>query len=391
MTRYDLLKKEMLGELHNILNFWSDNTVDEAYGGFVGRISHRNAVIPEASKGIILNSRILWSFSAASNFLKTVEYTAYCNRAYSYLNNYFRDNDHGGVFWEVDFKGYPLNQRKQVYAQAFTIYALSEYHVLTGNEEARNWAIELFELLEAKAHDKNELGYVEAFDRQWNPIEDMRLSDKDMNAAKTMNTHLHVLEAYAGLLRIYENDALKKALNELIETFQTKFLNSQYHYDLFFDHSWKQLSHAVSYGHNIETSWLLLDAANQLDDGDLTNRLKQSAVAVADRFLAEGIDGEGAVMNEKTGSGKLDTDRHWWPQVEALVGLKYAYEITSDEKYVQASLRIWSFVKEYLLDKEHGEWYFRVDRSGIPYSEEDKVSMWKAPYHTSRACILMNS
>ena len=391
MMNYDLLKNEMLAELHNILNYWSQNTVDEAFGGFVGRISHWNEVIPEASKGIILNSRILWSFSAASNFLKTAKYDAICKRAYNYLNNFFRDGDHGGVFWEVDFKGRPLNERKQVYAQTFTIYALSEYHILTGNMDARNWAIELFELLEVRAHDKDKLGYVEAFDKQWNAIEDMRLSEKDMNAAKTMNTHLHILEAYTSLLKIYDNDVLKKALVELIEIFQTKFLNDQHHYELFFDHSWKQLSSTVSFGHDIETSWLLLEASNQLDDSDLTDSLKHSAVAVADRFLTEGIDSDGSVMNERSGSGIIYTDRHWWPQVEALVGLKYAYDITGDEKYVQASLRIWSFVKAHLLDKKNGEWYFRVDHNGIPYTQEDKVSMWKAPYHTTRACILMNS
>lgn len=385
------LKNEMRGELKNILDYWSTNTLDTQFGGFQGRISHTNKVIPKASKGIILNSRILWSFSAAANFYKTNEYQSVCDRAYTYLHSFFRDKEHGGVFWEVDFKGKPINSRKQVYAQAFMIYALSEYYESSGNTNALSWAIEIFELLENNAKDEIDLGYTEAFDQEWNTIDDMRLSSKDMNAAKTMNTHLHVLEAYTRLLTVYKNDRLRSALKNLVLLFQTKFLNKNYNYELFFTAKWKLLSSVVSYGHDIETGWLVIEAAKAIGDKSLLQLTEDTAVKVADTFLKEAIDLDGGVFNEKNrATNKIDTDKHWWPQVEAIIGLDYVYLITKNEKYIQDSLRIWEFTKKHMIDSEHGEWHARVNQNGTIYTNEDKVNMWKAPYHTSRACIQLN-
>lgn len=389
---YYKLKSELNSELDRIIEYWTNNTLDNEFGGFLGRIDHYNNVIPKASKGIILNSRILWSFSAASNYLKNNKYEHICNRAFNYLKDFFLDKIHKGVFWEVDYKGNPINKRKQVYAQAFTIYALSEYYVFSKNEDAKRWAVEIFELLEKHAKDSKTDGYFEAFNEDWSPIEDMRLSDKDMNASKTMNTHLHVLEAYTSLLRIYENVELKNSLNMLVDVFQNKFLNSKNHYDLFFDDEWNLLSNNVSYGHDIESAWLIIEAAKILRNKELLKATEKTAIKVAETFLLEGIDNEGAVINEKNlTTNQTDTDRHWWPQVEAIIGLNYAYELTNDEKYLDHSLKIWEFTKRNLLDIENGEWFYRVDKNGKIYTIEDKVSMWKAPYHTTRACIKLNS
>tara|TARA_R110002050_G_scaffold196426_2_gene331324 strand:+ start:14139 stop:15323 length:1185 start_codon:yes stop_codon:yes gene_type:complete len=388
---YKQLKSELNSELKNILSYWTKNTLDQKYGGFVGRIDHDNKIIPKASKGVILNTRILWSFSATSNHLKTNEYVAVCTRAFSYLKTFFNDENNKGVFWEVDYDGKPLNKRKQVYAQAFTIYALSEYYLLTKNEAAKNWAIELFELLEKFAKDEVHLGYFEAFNEDWSPIEDMRLSEKDMNASKTMNTHLHVLEAYTSLLKIYDIQPLRASLKMLVEVFFEKFLNDRNHYELFFDDEWNLLSNTVSYGHDIEAAWLVIDAAIMLNDEVLLQKANKIALRVADTFLKEAIDEEGAVLNEKNTITKyIDTDRHWWPQVEALIGLDYAYRLNNDKNYIKASLKIWEYTKTHLIDHKNGEWFFRVAKDGTVYTEEDKVSMWKAPYHTTRACILLN-
>ena len=392
LQTYTDLKSELGLELVNILKYWSEDAIDSEFGGFLGKRDFYNTIIPKSSKGIILNSRILWSFAASANHLKTDAYKSICERAFQYLKTYFKDNTSKGVYWELDYLGNPINKRKQVYAQAFTIYALSEYYIYSKNEEAKNWAIEIFEQLEIHAKDTVNIGYLEAFNEDWSSIEDMRLSDKDMNAAKTMNTHLHVLEAYTTLLKIYDNDTLKASLKMLIELFLNKFLNKNNYYDLFFDEKWNLLSNSVSYGHDIETAWLIIEAAEILKDEALIQKTKIAAIKIADTFLENGIDDEGAVINEKNlTTNHVDTDRHWWPQVEALIGLKYAYALKNDNRYLECSFKIWNFTKKYLLDKEHGEWHFRVDENGNPYTNEDKLSMWKAPYHTSRACIVMNS
>lgn len=391
VTTYNILKSELHQELKNILAYWSSHTFDETYGGFVGKIDSKNRIILNASKGIILNTRILWSFAAASNHLKTDDYQDICKRSFQYLKIYFKDTTHKGVYWELDYLGQPINKRKQVYAQSFSIYALSEYYIYSKNEEAKQWAIELFECLELYAKDNNKSGYLEAFNEDWSAIDDMRLSNKDMNAAKTMNTHLHILEAYTTLLKIYDNNTLKKSLKDLVEIMNEKFLNQQNHYELFFDADWNLLSNSVSYGHDIEATWLVLEAAEILNDKELLNKSRAIAIKVVDTFLKEGTNTDGSVINEKNlTTNHIDTDRHWWPQVEALIGLKFAYAIENKNEYISSSLKIWEYTKNHLLDHEHGEWHFRVDNKGAVYTQEDKVSMWKAPYHSSRACIKLN-
>lgn len=383
------IKLEFKDELNSILNYWSKNTIDKENGGFYGKIDFYNQVIPDATKGIILNTRILWSFSAASNHFQTEAYKSICERAFQYLKTHFKDNRFKGVFWELDYRGQPINKRKQIYAQAFAIYALSEYYVFSKHEEAKDWAIELFNCVETYAKD-GQGGYLEAFNEDWSAIEDMRLSSKDMNAAKTMNTHLHILEAYTTLFKIYENDTVKDALKKLIKLFQNTFLNANYHHHLFFDKHWNLLSNTVSYGHDIETIWLILEAAKAIKNEALIAEANTIAIKVADTFLKEAIDDDGGVINEKNlDNNHTDYDKHWWPQVEALVGLTYAYEINNNEDYLDCKHKIWAFTKKYLIDYKHGEWHFRVNRTGKPYSEEDKVSMWKAPYHSSRALMIL--
>lgn len=379
-------------ELENILNYWTTNTVDELNGGFVGQIDHYNKRVPNASKGIVLNSRILWSFSAASNHYKSDQYKSYCERSYNYLRTYFKDDKFGGVFWELDAKGNPINTRKQVYAQAFMIYALSEYYLFSKNKEALDWAIEIFDLIEKYANDIEYKGYIEAFNQDWSPIEDMRLSDKDANEAKTMNTHLHVLEAYTNLYKVSGNENLKKKLSALIQLFLTKFMNANNHLNLFFDEQWNLKGNTISFGHDIETAWLLIEAAKVIENEKLLKETEKIAVSIADTFIKSGIDADGGVINEyNPKTGKFDYDKHWWPQAEALVGLRYAYNITSNEKYLNVSIDILKFIQTKIIDHTNGEWFWRVNKNGDLYTNECKIGMWKAPYHTSRACIVLNT
>ena len=382
-------KAEIASELESLTSYWLQNAIDETYGGFVGVVDYCNKIVPEANKGIILNTRILWSFSALARHKKTSEHLPICNRAYEYLKDFFLDKTYGGVYWEVDVKGYPVNKRKQVYAQVFAIYAFTEYYLLTGKVEAKNLAISIFELIEEHARDRGQGGYTEAMDEQWGSLSDMCLSEKDMNAAKTMNTHLHVLEAYTNLLKVYDNDELRQSLKALVGLFTEKFLSVDYRHHLFFDESWMLLSQAASYGHDIEAAWLVLEAVEAINDPVLTESYEKIALNIADSFLNEAIALDGAVLNEKNLlTQTVDTDRHWWVQAEAMLGLIYLYRITPDERYISTALRIWDYTKNHLRDKAHGEWYFRVDELGKSYSE-DKISMWKAPYHVFRSCINM--
>ena len=377
-------------ELGAITQYWKDFSVDNENGGFIGQRDHYNTMIPHASKGIILNARILWSFSAIANYDADYDLNPLMERSFNYLYDFFRDKEHGGVFWELSATGEPIVKKKQIYAQAFAIYALSEYYLNTQNNQAKDWAIELFDLIEKHAFDTKKDGYIEAFEADWSPIADMRLSDKDQNAAKTMNTHLHVLEAYTTLYKIYPEERVKSALDNLIKLFLEKFLNSESNFELFFDTDWNLTSDIVSFGHDIEALWLLIEAAKSSGNRDLLLKTQEIAVAVADKFLEYGYLKNKGVLNEKErGTGKIDTDRHWWPQAEAMVGLFYANEIKSDSRYTEAILDIWNFTKEYIIDSKNGEWFFRVDENFEPYKSEDKLGMWKCPYHNSRACIVL--
>ncbi len=377
-------------ELQQLLHYWSTETFDELNGGFIGERDHFNKIVPNASKGIILNSRILWSFSAASNHYKSNVYSKYCERSFSYLKSFFNDKNFGGVFWELNALGNPINKRKQVYAQAFMIYALTEYYQFSKNKEALDWAIELFQLIEKFAFDTNFNGYIEAFYEDWSPIEDLRLSDKDENEAKTMNTHLHILEAYTNLYKVHKTEELKLKLTNLINLFQTKFLNTNNHLQLFFDEQWNPKGTIISYGHDIETAWLLLEAAKIIENKPLISEIEKITLSIANTFIAEAIDTDGSVFYEYfPDTNTLDADKHWWPQAEAMVGLIYAYNISGGEKYLFKTNEILNFIQNNILDKVHGEWHWKVNKNGTPSKNHYKLGMWKGPYHNSRACITL--
>lgn len=378
-------------ELENILDFWKKNSVDEKNGGFLGRRNYENKVVENANKGIILNTRILWTFSAAANVLQEEELRFHADRAYNYLEEYFRDPKFGGVYWELDALGNPVNKRKQIYAQAFAIYALSEYYDLTKIPQAKEWALSLFELIEHHSKDEVQNGYIEAFQEDWTRCKDMRLSDKDRNSSKTMNTHLHILEAYTSLAQTAGSTKVRQALENLIDLFLNQFYNPQnHHFRLFFDDQWVPEGKLISFGHDIEAIWLLIEAAKATGNHDLLKRVENIAVPVADALLKEAYSpGKGVVNERDEGSGKIDSDRHWWPQAEAMVGLHYAFAISGDKRFQNAIPDIWNFIRKHIIDHKNGEWFFRVDKKNKPYQEEDKLGMWKCPYHNSRALMVL--
>ncbi|WP_232228891.1 MULTISPECIES: AGE family epimerase/isomerase [Salegentibacter] len=331
---------------------------------------------------------MLWSFAAACNFNNDSRLKTLAERAYKYFEAHFYDEVNKGFFWQVDYLGSPVNTRKQIYAQAFSVYSYAEYFKLSGYEQAKERAMETFSFIEKKARDLKENGYFEAFQKDWSPIDDVRLSEKDQNASKTMNTHLHILEAYTTLLQITGNIKVKEALENLVKLFLSNFLdNESGHYGLFFDEKWSLQSPVISFGHDIEAAWLLIEAAKMVGDSTLIAQTTEAAIFVADKFLEEAYVENKGVSNEKNlVTGKIDFDRHWWPQVEAMMGLHYAFNISGDKKYKTAILDIWNFTQNNLIDRQNGEWFFRVDQSNRPYTQ-DKLSMWKTPYHNCRTLM----
>jgi len=381
-------KDELNTELIRIMDYWSRYTVDDKNGGFYGKIDQHNNVAPNAPKGSVLNARILWSFSAAYNQDPTPYYLDLAQRAYEFIVKHFIDHEYGGVYWTVDYQGKPLDTKKQVYAIAFTIYGLSEYYIASKDEEAKNWAIRLYQLLVEKSFDKMKTGYLEAFDREWQPISDLRLSAKDANEKKTMNTHLHVLEGYTNLYRIWPDGGLRKQILTLLYDFIDYFINHKTHsLNLFFDEDWKQRSDLISYGHDIEAAWLVLQAADVIGDDKLVAELRDLAVLIAESST-QGLDKDGGMWYEYEPSEQhLIREKHWWVQAEAMIGYLNAYQIGGDEKYAELSLNNWSFIKDKILDDKNGEWHWGVNQHGQTMPDEDKAGLWKCPYHNTRACI----
>jgi mannobiose 2-epimerase len=379
------LKKELK---ENILSWWIHYAPDRELGGFHGHINHQNRVVKGAGKGAVLNARILWTFSAAYRMYKEPVYLDTARRAYAYIISYFTDKKHGGVYWELEPDGRVRSSRKQVYAIAFTIFGLAEYHLASGDDQPLKYALGLFWDIEAHALDPLYNGYTEALTREWTSLEDLRLSEKDDNESKTMNTHLHILEAYGNLYRVWKDPVLEKALENLIRLFLNTFVDpDRLQLNLFFDDHWTLKSSMVSYGHDIECSWLLHETALILGKEELVKETEQVAIKMA-RATEEGLDANGGLHYEYfPDTMALDKDKHWWPQAEAMVGYFNAWQLSGEKEFLDRSLGSWNFIREQLIDPDLGEWYWSVDAQGIPQTEKEKAGFWKCPYHNGRACM----
>jgi mannobiose 2-epimerase len=381
------LKQQVKDELtQNVLPFWSQKMIDTDNGGFWGQIDGNNQIINTADKGGILNARILWSFSAAYLQEKNPLYLEMANRAKAYILNHFFDPEFGGTYWNISFDGKPVDTKKQIYSQAFFIYAFSEHFRASGDESSLHTAIELFRIIEKYSFDPELNGYFEAYSRDWVLLEDLRLSEKDENEKKTMNTHLHILEAYTNLYRVWKDDRLATQLRNLILIFIEKIVNqSTNHLDLFFDENWNTKSTIVSYGHDIEASWLIDEAARVLGDRILLANVQKICIGIAEA-ACEGLQPDGSMVYELD-KGHLETDRHWWVQSEAVVGFLNAYELTGNSEWMDKALKCWDFIADKLVDRVGGEWFWSISDSGIPNRKGDKAGFWKCPYHNSRMCL----
>lgn len=391
MTR--TLRDSVAKELEdNLLPFWRDRSPDDAAGGFIAEMAADGTVIEDAPRGLILNSRLLWTFSALFRELGDERDLELARRAYDVLESDFRDHGHGGYFWLVDPDGRALDRTKKTYGQAFCVYALSEFHRASGDQGAIDVALELTELVDRYTRDDQNGGYVEARAVDWSAAGDLRLSDKDMNAAKSMNNHLHLLEAFTNLQRARPTADTEMRLYELIEVFGRSILEEDPHglrLQHFFDDEWRPLSDIRTYGHDIEAAWLLGEAAHVLGDAHIRSRVESWSVDLARSVFATGIDADGGLAYEGRGQSVINPDRDWWCQAEAVVGFRYVFELTGDERFARASAHAWKFIRDHMVDRDHGEWFWRILADGTVDPTEPKVSEWKGPYHSVRMCLEM--
>ncbi|MCK9158991.1 MAG: AGE family epimerase/isomerase [Bacteroidaceae bacterium] len=385
------LKSEMLNVLTtNILPYWMKWMVDYESGGFHGRITGDEQLMPDAEKGAILNARILWAFSAAYRQLGNPEYLVIAKRAKQAILDNFYDKEYGGIYWSIDNKNRMLDAKKQIYANGFAIYGLSELYRASGDFEALTYAIKLFGSIESHSYDKEKGGYFEALSREWNQIDDMRLSEKDANERKTMNTHLHILESYTNLFRVWKDEQLRQKLRNLIYLFMDKILNKKtYHLQLFFDDNWNSKYDIVSYGHDIEASWLLLEASLVLGEADVLTKVLPLVRKIAEAAAEGYMPGFGMISEQNKKTGITDRERAWWVQCETVIGYINIYQYFGDEVALKRAADCWSFIKTNLIDKENGEWFWSVCADGTINKNDDKAGFWKCPYHNSRMCLEM--
>ncbi len=381
-------KKEVEAELHSILTWWMKHTVDVENGGFYGKVNNDNSAVANAEKGLVLNARILYTFSAAYTLKRKEICLTTATQAFQYLIDNFLDQQHGGFYWSVDKNGAMLDSKKQVYGQAFAMYGFAEYYKITQDENALLNAKKIFSLLELHSFDQVNTGYLEAFKKDWQPIEDLRLSDKDQNEKKTVNTHLHVIEAYANLYSVWKDQALKIAIERLLNNFSEHIIDQKTnHLSLFFTEDWECKSTIVSYGHDIEAAWLLQEAAEVIEDENAIVTFKNLALKMTDA-AAEGLGKNGGLHYElDTKNSHLVEEFHWWPQAEAMVGFLNAWQISGDAHYLSKSCQSWNFVKNHLKDDKNGEWFWGLNGDYSLMLNEDKAGFWKCPYHNGRACI----
>jgi mannobiose 2-epimerase len=387
-SAWKALPGEMETELQHILRYWQQFSIDNDHGGFVGRIDEQNHVLPLEPKGSVLNARILWCFSAAYAHTKNPDHLALAERAFHYIRKFLTDPEYGGLYWSVDYRGGRLDGHKQVYAQAFGIYGMSEYYRATGDERALGLALDWYGLIEKYSRDPLHGGYIDAFAGNWSFLDDKRLSAKDENASKTMNTHLHIAEAYANLYEVWPSQNLRTAIIHLLRLFDEKIINQEnHHLGLFFTDDWQIDASVISYGHDIEAGWLLQYCAESIHDSASIQTATRNAESITIAAM-EGLDDDGGLWYEQNLKTNLKIfEKHWWPQAEAMIGFCNAWQITGNVLYKNALLNTWKFIQNNILDKNQGEWLWGVDKDGCKMFGQDKIGIWKCPYHNTRACL----
>ncbi|MGN0426991.1 MAG: AGE family epimerase/isomerase [Agathobacter sp.] len=381
-----MLKEEIKNHLTDaLIPFWK-NLRDEEYGGYFGYLSYDLVLDKKAEKGCILNSRILWFFSNAYMALGDESLLDEAKHAYTFMAEHCLDGEYGGIYWSMNFDGTPADTTKHTYNQAFAIYALSSYYDASKDVSARDRAMDLFRLIEEKCTD--EQGYLEAFTRTFTPESNEKLSENGVMAEKTMNTLLHVFEAYTELYRVTKDTDVKKRLMWMMDVFAEKVYNpKKKRQEVFFDKDYHSLIDLHSYGHDIETAWLMDRGVEILQEKTYEEKMAPITRTLTRQIYETAFDGH-SVANECE-KGIVNEKRIWWVQAEAIVGFLNGYEKDpTKEKYLRAAESIWEFVKAHLIDPRSGsEWFWYVDKDGKPAEGEPIVEPWKCPYHNGRMCL----
>ena len=384
-TRTDIFIQEVRSCLTgNILPYWLK--LKDPRGGFYGEVTSDGTVRYDAPRGVILNARLIWSFAAAYAALKDTQYLVAAVHARDWFLEHFCDHKYGGVYWSVTPEGERLDDKKQLYAQGFAIYGLSELYKVTRDDEVLKNAVNLFQVVETHFADRENGGYMEALSRDFSPIEDMSLSAHDINADKTMNSHLHILEAYANLYQVWPDEGLKAAVERLLDIIGHQVMAPDGHLQLYFRRDWSVMPGGVSYGHDIETSWLALECAFALKDLDVVNKVRPWALQMG---LAgnEGLLADGSLRYEKLLDGSCDDSRQWWVQAETVVGNLWLWKYHSDAAGADRAVRAWNYIREHLVDGKDGEWWWAVLPDGSIDKAQPKAGFWKCPYHNTRMCL----
>ncbi len=389
-------------ELHdNILSFWIKYSIQNDGNGFYGAVDLKGKPVAGAMKTSVLNARILWTFAEAAINFKNNKYAEIADKAFNVVVNDFADKKFGGYFMSIDAQNQPLDTIKHTYAQAFVLYALGKYYELRPTKKLLDELNQYFIFIEEKTKDPEFPGYTEAFTREWKPFSENRMADN--NEPRSMNTHLHILEAYAGYYKVSKNKLAQKRLKELLLLFIDKIIRPSGHLGIFFDKNFTETESSkatCSFGHDIEASWLLWEAAEILDDKEILNKMKPLSIKMLDAVDRVGVDKDGGLFLESTRFGShVRTNKHWWPQAETLIGFINGFELTSDKKYWDKMKLTWNFIDNHLIDHENGEWFTKLNRLGVPYLTEPKddpspyyrndwkIDPWKAPYHNGRAMM----
>ena len=379
------LRDEITQDLNgNLLPFWKKYSVDpnDPNEGFYGAIAIDGTGKDSAQKHNVLFARYLWTYSSAYRIFGDQEALQLAHRAYKYLSNYFWDKENGGVFWVLNSDGTVADSSKMSYGLSFAMYAFSEYYRITQNEESLEKAKQIFKLLEEHAYDKENGGYLEAFSADWQWREGKGMAARQ---AKSMNTHLHLLEAYTNLYRVWPDPEVKKQMEGMIDMFWKHILNTQtHHQELYFAKDWTVSGRYDSYGHDIEFSWLFDEAGKVLGDTAMIRRIQEESVKIAAVQLAEGMNAEGAMIYEKEGENNYRKNIQWWVEAEAVVGYLNAYEISKDKKFLDAAVGVWNYIKKYIVDKQYGGWYPNLLEDGTPRPNDIKGDGWTCPYHNGR-------
>ncbi|HAK58668.1 MAG TPA: N-acylglucosamine 2-epimerase [Lachnospiraceae bacterium] len=395
----DEVKKEFT---EHVIPFW-ENLRDDEYGGYYGYLDFELNLDKKAVKGCILNSRILWFFANAYMVFKKEEYLDHARHAYEFMKRACFDDECGGVYWSVTYDGKPDDTTKHTYNQAFAIYALSSYYAVSSDKEALDRAYMLYHVIEEKCRDEG--GYLEAFTREFKPESNEKLSENGVEATRTMNTLLHVFEAYTELYRVSgakdesgktvlnEADEVADKLKEMLDIFAEKMYNPEKHrQEVFFDHEYNSLIDLYSYGHDIETAWLIDRGLEVLEENDAADWERYAGLLhpITEDLTAE-VYKEAFTENGMPAEcceGVVDQSRVWWVQAETVVGFYNGYQRTAKKEYLEAVKTEWDFIKNNLIDKREGsEWFYEVTPEGEPESRKPIVEPWKCPYHTGRMCF----